>query len=55
MSANTYKTEFYIEGTEDDAHALRRYLAQNVSDEFNIRRVFDVTVTIDEDSETHRR
>jgi len=47
MDTNVYKIEFYLEGTEDTAYELRRYLAQHVSDEFDIRRVFGVTVCQD--------
>ena len=47
MDTRKYKVEFYIEGTEADAHALRRCLAQWVSDEFDIRRVFGVEVCVD--------
>ena len=48
MDTQKYKVEFYIEGSEEDAHILRRCLAQLVSDEFDIRRVFGVEVDEDD-------
>jgi hypothetical protein len=51
MDKNVYKVEFYFEGSEDDAQALRRSLAQSVADDFEISRVFGVLITTTEDSE----
>jgi hypothetical protein len=47
---NVYKVEFYFDGKEDDADTLRRHLAQSISDDFELCRVYGVTVTLDEDS-----
>jgi len=47
MAPNVYKVEFYIEGIDEDAGELRRNLAQSVSDEFSLHRVFGVTVCVD--------
>jgi hypothetical protein len=48
---NAYKVEFYFDGTEDDAHSLCRILAQTIADEFEICRVYGVTVNIAKDGE----
>jgi hypothetical protein len=51
MDTNVYKVEFFIEGTEHNAQDLRRNLAQSVSDEFNLRRVFGVVVCMEDEKE----
>ena len=43
-----YRLEGYAEGTEDDAIALRKSLAQSISDNFELKRVFGVSVELDE-------
>lgn len=48
---NIYKVQMYIEGTEDDAISLRKSLAQSVSDEFELNRVFGVDVVSDSPQE----
>jgi len=48
MDSNVYKAQLFFDGTDDDADTLRKHLAQSVSDEFNLRHVFGVTVSIDE-------
>ena len=47
MDTNTYKVEFYFDATEDDAQALRRNLAQSISDEYDIPKVYGVTINED--------
>lgn len=45
---NIYKIEMYVKGTEDDAIALRKDLAQTVYDEFELGSAFGVSVTPDD-------
>jgi len=47
---NVYKVELYFDGKEDDANSLRRNLAQSISDDFELCRVYGVTVTLDHDN-----
>ena len=49
VTNKVYRVEFHIKGTEDNANALRRSLAQCVSDEFEIKHVFGVTVDVSKD------
>ena len=44
----TYKVQMYISGSEEDAIALRKELAQIVHDEFQLGPVFGVTVDLDD-------
>lgn len=48
---NTYKISIYVKGTEDDAVALRKSLAQSVYDEFELGSVFGVDVVLEEPPE----
>jgi len=48
MQKNVYKVEFFFDGTEDDAHGLRRNLAQSIADDFKILRVYGVAVNMEE-------
>ena len=50
---NQYKVIFHINGTEKDANALRKCLAQSVSDEFEIAAVYGVGVELEEAEECH--
>jgi hypothetical protein len=51
--SNVYKVELYFDGTEDDAQTLCRHLAQSISDDFELCRVYGVTVKIDECGGAH--
>lgn len=42
-----YRVQLFIEGTEDDADSLRQNLAQSISDEYELTRVFGVEVKPD--------
>lgn len=42
-----YKVQMHVEGTEDDAIALRISLAQSVCDEFELNRVYGVSVDLE--------
>lgn len=47
---DTYRVRMYVKGTEDDAIALRKSLAQTVYDEFELGSVYGVRVEIDNPS-----
>jgi hypothetical protein len=48
---NIYRFAGYAEGNEEDAISLRKSLAQSVSSEFELKRVFGVSVELDEPSD----
>jgi len=48
MDANVYKVELFFAGNEDDAKSLRKHLAQSISNEFDLPKVFGVIIALDE-------
>ncbi len=42
-----YRVQLCFEGTEDDANSIMQSLAQSVSEEFDLKRVFGVTIDLD--------
>ena len=42
---NVYIVTLFFNGTSDDVLSLQKHLAQSISDEYSLRRVFGVTIT----------